>query len=1349
MLTKIFDQITRLSIRFRWIVIALALLVLGGGIYAMLTLNLEMLPNIEFPQTVVVAQWADAESADQFLDEITIPLEEALSDVEGVVNLESTTSRNFAFIIARNEFGLNKDAIISEIESAVESANLPDGVDPPETINFGLGDLPVVVASASSAEMTLAELKELVERDLVPVLEQVEEIDQVSVSGGQELPAESEAVAEAEPDSEQSTELPGDELLPLPLFLRQTAESFGVEIEYAQDITPAVLAHFIGEVTEEEMVQGLGLFQQLLPSLPAETLALLPIEFVEPLEPVLREELQDLASDFGGIGQYDASEVIEILSLELTRLPDEIVSGAAAFGLTIEYARDITPDFMQQLNSFGPQGLQALQMLTDDNLRALLPEVIALLPLEFLETLDEDLRAELELMASAAPAPEVSEQPELGGDPARLPQELIDGASQFGVAIEFAQDITPEFVQLLTSFGPQAIQALELLTDDNLRALQPEVISLLPPEFVETLDGELIAELDALAAEFGGVSGSAAEAQPDEEIEADPDAPALSGPWLEPGPDGSPSLFQTAADLINNNFVPGAAPLLNFLPNSPQVEDPSLMLSALTPEVLAYLAENEEGFVAALAPTIVELMSPEALIFLLETYPDDFEPEEAERLAGIAAGTVDVFIPDSSITRTDTNPSVVLNLFKRGDANTVEVAHRVFDALDDYQSNNPNVNFSFVFEQASFIEDSIQGVAREGLLGAFFAVIVILIFLSGRVGGKFKFSWRSTIVVGVSIPLSVFTAMLLMRVMPPTAGTWLNDLANQSGNGAIRFIARLFPANVTLNLMTLSGMTVAIGRVVDDSIVVLENSFRFIQKGGDRKEAVLMGTKEVAIAIFASTATTIAVFLPLGLTGGIIGSFFLPFGLTVTYALAASFLVAITVVPALTFVLIRKDNIPDERETRMQRTYTPMLEWALNNRLVTMVMATAIFVGSLFLLGQLPRSFIPEIGEPTVNVAVQLPNGTVMVDTDALAREFEAAVSELQGVERIQAEVGSGGGFEAFFGGSGVSQNVANMSISAEDPDELVALTDEIREIANDIFGEENTVVSAASQTGFSGFSLIVAGDSMEELEPVAEDIKIAIGSIDIDEDGKPEVVNISSNVDQEVVGGNGTIIRIDGKPAISFAGELETDDTLGVTFAAKQAVEDLATLPAGASVTEGFESEQQTQGFQGMIKAIGYSIILVYIIMALTFRSLIHPFTILFSLPFALVGAALALYLAGGVLSISAMIGLMMLVGIVVTNAIVLLELVQQLRKNGAFAYEALMQGGRTRLRPIWMTALAAVLALVPLALSQEGGALIAAELATVVIGGLLVSTSITLLVIPVVYSIFDQAGSMLRRRS
>jgi len=503
----------------------------------------------------------------------------------------------------------------------------------------------------------------------------------------------------------------------------------------------------------------------------------------------------------------------------------------------------------------------------------------------------------------------------------------------------------------------------------------------------------------------------------------------------------------------------------------------------------------------------------------------------------------------------------------------------------------------------------------------------------------------------------------------------------------------------------------------------------------------------VAMAIFSSTATTIAVFLPLGLIGGIIGEFFLPFGLAVTYALAASFVVAITVVPALAFLLIRKEHLPDKRETRMQRWYTPILSAALNHRLITMAVSTLLFVGSLFLLTTLPQSFIPSIGEATVNTTVSMPAGTAIAETDGLVREYEERLSGLEGVKTVQSEVGSGGGFEAFFGGSSVSQNLAAITISTEDPDSLEGLTREARGAAEDIFGTEHATVSAAAQAGFGGFNLVIAGDSLDGLRDAAVEAKSTLATIDNDGDGSPDLTNIATSLDGESSGQTGNIMRVDGQPAISITADLETRNTLGVTEEAKSLLAGLASLPAGAVVSEGFQSSQQTEGFQGMVTAIGYSVVLVYIVMALAFGSLIHPFTILFSLPFALVGAAIALFVTNSVLGIASMIGIMMLVGIVVTNAIVLMELVQQLRKKGIGAREALMQAGRTRLRPIWMTAITAILALVPLAASQEAGALIASELAITVIGGLLVSTLLTLVVVPVVYSMFDQVGQRFRR--
>jgi multidrug efflux pump subunit AcrB len=548
----------------------------------------------------------------------------------------------------------------------------------------------------------------------------------------------------------------------------------------------------------------------------------------------------------------------------------------------------------------------------------------------------------------------------------------------------------------------------------------------------------------------------------------------------------------------------------------------------------------------------------------------------------------------------------------------------------------------------------------------------------------------------------------------------------------------MFPETMTLNIMTLSGMTVAVGRVVDDSIVVLENIYRRIQRGDDRHAAVRKGTRDVAIAIFASTVTTVIVFLPLGLIGGLIGEFFMPFGLTVTFALMASFVVAITVVPVLAYLFIRKEHMPEPKETAMQRAYTPALRWALGHRFWTLVAATLLFLGSLWLLAQRPQAFIPSFGEPALSVTVNMPNGTKMVETSDLVAEMEAFLAEQDGIEVVEAEIGASSGMsmDALFR-SGVDQGAANLNIAPETKAHMERLTPIVRAKAEEIFGPEHVVVSAAdiASMGVGSFSLVLTGEP-EDLAAVNDPVIATLGTID-------GLVNVSSNLTAGEM-----VIRVGGKRAVSFSAEMETEDTMGVTARAKSAVGKL-DLPASIEITEGFETRMQTEGFADMGRALVISILIVYVVLALTFRSLVHPFTILFSLPLALVGAALGLAMTNRVLGISAMIGLMMLVGVVVTNAIVLLERVQQNRKwRKMNAYDALVEGGRTRLRPIWMTALAAVLALVPLALGFTEGAIIASELATVVIGGLLTSTFLTLFIVPVAYSLADQFTARLVRR-
>ncbi|MGB1287345.1 MAG: efflux RND transporter permease subunit [Aggregatilineales bacterium] len=605
-------------------------------------------------------------------------------------------------------------------------------------------------------------------------------------------------------------------------------------------------------------------------------------------------------------------------------------------------------------------------------------------------------------------------------------------------------------------------------------------------------------------------------------------------------------------------------------------------------------------------------------------------------------------------------------------------------------------------------------------------------------------AWRSTIVIGVSIPLSILSALALMQWLPPLMNGAFGDIAAGEGAAAdiFTFILRLAPENLTLNIMTLSGLTVAVGRVVDDSIVVLENIFRQMQSGMDKREAILSGTRDVSAAIFSATGIAVVVFLPLGLTGGLIGEFFLPFGLAVTYALLSSFLVAITVVPVVSYIFVNVEDIPEEQETWMQRVYVPVLGSVLSSpvlRYGVIAVAFASIAISAALFANRPFAFLPDFGEPQISVNVELPSGTPIIETNEKVEAFEAVLQEIVAEDQLSTVstiIGSGAlGLDSLIGGGGggVSENLASVTISIRSSDVLEASIPAIEEKAQEIFGEEN--VSVAGGTigggGFGGFELIATGSDPAVLAELDPQIIETLNNVD-------GLENVSSNLSAAAqdTGGPTTYIRVNAAPAISYTGEVTTEDTIGIATDALDAIAAEIELPEGVDIDQGFDSKSQEESFVGLGIAIVIALIIVVIILLLVFQSAFYWFALILSVAVAPFGAAVALTITDRVLGISALIGMLMLLGLVVTNAIVLIDRVASNRQErGMGLYDALMEAGARRVRPILMTAIATIIALMPLAIGLSDGAIIASELGTVVIGGVISSTLLTLIVVPAAY--------------
>ncbi|MBZ0295996.1 MAG: efflux RND transporter permease subunit, partial [Anaerolineae bacterium] len=752
--------------------------------------------------------------------------------------------------------------------------------------------------------------------------------------------------------------------------------------------------------------------------------------------------------------------------------------------------------------------------------------------------------------------PQFTERPlETAGD------VLAIGEGNASAVLNTINDTVPEQfagyeVRLFNSLSPAVMRYFainepdfyENLDVDVLRKLSPETLAQLPEDFLDSLDDETATQLRAIASgEQESAAAELASRYTSDVPPSDPDAPALNDQWsiLEPFynveldsaddffrfPDGF--IFEDAASMMNSIF--DSAQGATFAPN---------LFGNMSVEAVQYMLDRDPAVFDTLVPEAVREFSDEVFAIL---------PPNVQEIAE-AGG--EPFVPTSFITRSNGHASLLLTINKTTEANNVETFHIVDDIMREIDAENDDIQVAIALETASFVEDSIEGVAREGSLGAIFAIIIILIFLSdgiwgrsarrrtgsfmvvlfalalvvlvasgleaagGDVGLAFaqadtvlrvllllgilmglaaRFwpgnipdpAWRSTLVVTVSIPLSILTALALMNWLPPLVNGFLTSLGDSA---FISFILRLFPENLTLNIMTLSGLTVAIGRVVDDSIVVLENIFREIQLGTDKREAILAGTRDVSVAIFSATMIVIVVFLPLGLTGGLISEFFLPFGLTVSYALIASFFVAVTVVPALAYMLVRDEDIAGEDAGpiagKVATVYVPVLRWALSTRSSRWLVLIIAFLSvglSGFLFGQRPFAFLPDFGDPEIQISVEMPSGTKALETNELVRQMEDYIQENipeDEIETLRVSIGGGAFNQAsLLGGSSVSENVAIINVKLESREAMERHLEDLRAEAERIFGAEHVTAelySLIDAGGFSSFELVMSGPQDE-----------------------------------------------------------------------------------------------------------------------------------------------------------------------------------------------------------------------------------------------------------------------------
>ncbi|XNZ00857.1 efflux RND transporter permease subunit [Micrococcus luteus] len=796
---------------------------------------------------------------------------------------------------------------------------------------------------------------------------------------------------------------------------------------------------------------------------------------------------------------------------------------------------------------------------------------------------------------------------------------------------------------------------------------------------------------------------------------------------------------------------------------------------------------------------------------------DATSPDRAPPALGDVAEVSLAQAEPTSVSRTNGVDTLSLSITATPDADLVRVSEAVQEILPELEGVvGDGAAFTVVFDQAPFIQQSIDTLFLEGVLGLGFAALVIAVFL---------LSLRSTLVTAVSIPLSLLATLI---------GVWLSGYS--------------------LNMLTLGALTIAIGRVVDDSIVVVENIRRHLGLGEDRRTAIVRGTGEVGLAITASTLTSVAVFLPVAFVSGLAGELFRPFAVTMSLALLVSLLVALTIVPVLSYWFLGRRATrpvaaegsvtgashtdgpspaatdPDDgrspsarpvaHDSWLSRAYRPVLRATQARPRTTFAAALAVLVGTGALVPLLPTNLLGDTGQNSFTVTARQVPGSSLEVTTAAAERVDEAIRGTEGVEDVQFTVGSAGMMSLFGGGA---TDEASFTVVTDADRDQPALQDEVRGKLAELQDVGEVEVSAAEGFGGSDIDVTVTAPTPEQLSAAADQVAERMRGLE----GVREVTTPATDtrptfqveVDPQAAAGAGLteeavsgqvaaaldavpsgqvrfgftdytvrlgdpepitsleelqavqVMTPSGPVALSELAEVRQEDApasvtssngertavvtvtpdsedLGTAAAAvREALQDIE-LEEGVAAEVGGAASQQEETFRDLGLALLAAVAAVYVVMVATFRSLLQPFVLLVSIPFAATGAFIALLATGTSLGLPSLIGLLMLVGVVVTNAIVLIDLINQYRRDmGLGLDEAIELGALNRVRPVAMTALATILALMPMALGVTGhGGFISQPLAVAVVGGLLSSTVLTLIVLPVLYRFAEARGE--RRR-
>ena len=784
--------------------------------------------------------------------------------------------------------------------------------------------------------------------------------------------------------------------------------------------------------------------------------------------------------------------------------------------------------------------------------------------------------------------------------------------------------------------------------------------------------------------------------------------------------------------------------------------------------------------------------------------PDDVEKLKAMPLLNmnmdgvdiITLGDVaDVFMTDNSAevyANVNGAPGIMLQMQKQTGYSTGDVSDKILAEFDSMLDEDDNLILITLMDQGIYIDFVMDSIMNNILTGAVLAILILILFLKDL---------RPTFVIAVSIPISLVTAIVCM-----------------------------YFSGVTLNIISLSGLALGIGMLVDNSIVVIENIYRLRNEGASMREAAIEGAKEVSGAIVASTLTTVCVFLPIVFTEGITRQLFMDMGLTIGYSLLASLLIALTVVPAMASKVLKKVKETKETEffERLSRLYEKSIAVALKGKVFVLIGVVVLLVVSAVLAVSRGIAFMPSMDSTQITVTLETPIESKLEETTAVSDDIVARIRAIDDVQDVGAMTGGSNDFSSLMGGTSSSTNVVTMYVTlyenkTHSAKEVGKMIEEATADIENITLTVNAEAMDMSALGGSGISIQVRGRDLDTLQTIATEVAGIIEGVEgtaevsdgmeettgelrilVDRDKAIEcgltVAQVFQQINEKITEDTGSTqlvtdtkeydilvihqanaemdrndikqLQIDYtdkndkkcKIALSEIAVFEEHEGLnsinrdsqtryiGVTASiaegynvgivaeeVNKALENYE-LPSGYSLVFSGENEMILESMGQMMLMLVMAVIFMFLIMVAQFQSLLSPFIILFTIPLAFTGGLFGLYFTGSEVSVIALLGFVMLAGIIVNNGIVLVDYINQLRADGMEKKEAIITAGRTRLRPVLMTALTTILAMSTMLFSTDMGADMSKPMSIVIVGGLIYGTLLTLYVVPCIYDIFSR---------